>query len=86
MRNEKDYERQESLQNIADVYRAPETNTSEIIADFQRRVPMDVQWQFPTEFRVQVVCSKGLSLVQWISTETAQWVSSGAFRWMFMFV
>ena len=44
----------------------PEIDTSKCIVDLQRHLPMDFQWQFPTELHFPVVCSKGLSLSQWI--------------------
>ena len=43
-------------------YRTPELDTSEIFAEFQWHLPMDFQRQF----HCPVLCSKGLSLVQWI--------------------
>ena len=49
---------------------APEIYTSEIIVDFQCQwhFPMDIQWHFRTSFHCSAVCSKGLSLVQWMFT------------------
>ena len=54
----------------------PEIDTSESIADFQRHLPMDVQWHFPTAFLFSALCSKGLSLSWWILQEFVQWTFS----------
>ena len=67
-------------------YYTPEINTSEIIVDFQWDFPMDCQWHFPTEFRIPVVCSKGLSRFQWISTGIVPWTFSGIFQHVIYFV
>ena len=40
--------------------------------DFPWHFPMDCQCDFPTEVHLSVVCSKGLSLFQWISTGIVQ--------------
>ena len=63
----------------------PEIDASEIV--------MDVQWCFqwvfrffPTSFHLSVVCSKGMSLSQWMFTGVVQRIVSGIFQWMFMFV
>ena len=53
-------------------YCTPEINTSEIIVDFQSRFPMD--------FHLSLVCSKGLSLFQWISSGLFQRTFSGIFK------
>ena len=47
----------------------PEINTSEIIEDFQRQYPMDVQWHVPTDCHLSAAFSKRLSLSQWICLE-----------------
>ena len=65
--------------------RTPEINTSEIIVDFQLHVPMDVQWQFPTQRHLSAVCSKGMSLSQWIVAGIVQWIVSGILQWNFPF-
>ena len=67
-------------------YCTPEINTPETIVDVQWHFPMDVQWHFPTNCHISAVCSKGLSLVQWIVTGIVQWIFSSIFQWMFMFV
>ena len=56
----------------------PEIVTSEIIVDFQ--------WHFQMEFHLSVVCSKGLTLLQWIITGSVQWTFSGLFEWNFTLV
>ena len=54
--------------------------------DFQWHVPMACQWYFPTESNFAVVCSKGLSLFQWICTGSFQWTFTGTFQGKFTFM
>ena len=55
-----------------------------------KSTPQKSSWMFSgifqTQIHVEVVCSKGLSLVQWIFTGIVQWVFSGILRWMFTFM
>ena len=46
-----------------------EIDTSEIVEDFQRHVPMDRQWHVPTDLKFSVAFSEGLSLSQWMLLE-----------------
>ena len=64
----------------------PEIDTSEVIVDLQRRSPMALQWHFQTDFHVTAVCSKGLSLPQWIFTGIVQWTFGGNFQQHVTFV
>ena len=64
----------------------PEISTSEIIVDLKWHFPMDVQWHFPTNCHSSVVCSKGMSLFQWIFTGIDKWISSGISQWSFTLV
>ena len=60
--------------------------TSEVIVDFQWHFPMDFSGVFSSNgIHLSVVCSKGLSLVQWILTGNVQWMFSGIFQWNFTF-
>ena len=58
---------------------APEINTSEIIVDCV--ACSNGCSMVPTEFHLSVVCSKGLSLSQWIFTGIVQWSFGGVFQW-----
>ena len=62
-------------------YCTPEINNSEIIVDVQWHFPINCQRCFPMDFHFSVVCSKGLSLPQWMFTGIVQWVFSGTFQW-----
>ena len=57
----------------------PEMDTSDIIVDFQWQFPMDFQWHFQTDVHLTVVCSKGLSLSQWMAAGNVEWTFSGLF-------
>ena len=67
--------RQAALPQLGEKYRTPEIDASEIDVDFRCHFPMDVQWHFPTRVYLSAVCSKGLSLPQWTSTETSDGLS-----------
>ena len=54
--------------------------------DFLWHFLVDFQLHSPMEFHLSAVCSKGLSLVQWICTVFPQRISSGIFKWNFTFV
>ena len=47
-------------------------------------VAFTFQWYFPKDCHFSVVFSKGLSLVQWISTGKFQWTFSGIFQRIFI--
>ena len=57
-----------------------ELTASDIVVDFQWHFPMDFQWHLGTEFHLSVICSKGLSLFQWMFTGIVQGTASGIFQ------